>query len=363
MRLTVHDAFQIMTWVIDPSEPVTIVDAGAHEGVVAAQMLEHFPRATVHAFEPIRETFETLCRRAETTPGLRPVHAALGDAPGTAEMFVNKHSMTTSMLKASAQGRAYYGEWLDCVRKEPVDVVRLDDWAERERIGPVHAMKIDVQGFEGPMLRGATRLLRESVVAVYSEAQLIPEYDGASTYSDIDLILREHGFGLHQIVDIHFKGALNETACCDAIWIKQDALDKLRARPRPGADLTPHGRIMGVLNQLAADGAQRVGVYGAGLHTRRRMAEPMAESPVPIVCIIDDDPARRGSRMWGLPIVTPEQAIGLGVDAVVLSSDSYEDKLWAGAQPFRDEGIPVIRLYGPAQAVANAGGGRAAVNR
>ncbi|MGP1309266.1 MAG: FkbM family methyltransferase, partial [Phycisphaerales bacterium] len=215
MRLTAHDAFEMMSWVLDASRPLTIVDAGAHEGVVAAQMLRVFPRATVYAFEPIRETFETLSRRAETTPGIKPVHAALGDAPGTAEMFVNRHSMTTSLLPASERGTAYYGDWLECVRKERVEVVRLDAWAAREGIDAVHAMKIDVQGFEAPMLRGAERLLRESVVAVYSEAQLIPEYEGASTYSDIDLQLREYGFGLHQIVDVHFKGTLHETACCD----------------------------------------------------------------------------------------------------------------------------------------------------
>lgn len=345
MRLTAYDAFEIMTWVLDPNEPWTIIDAGAHEGVVADHMLAAFPRATVYAFEPIPETFETLARRAQSSPRLRPVHAALGDANGHAEMHVNRHSMTTSMLPASERGVAYYGEWLDCVRKERVDVVRLDDWARRNGVDAVHAMKIDVQGFEAQMLRGAERLLRESVVAVYSEAQLIPEYEGASTYSDIDSILRDYGFGLHQIVDIHFKGTLHETACCDALWIKQPVLDELRLRPHPNARLRPGARILGIFEDLAASGTHRVGIYGAGLHTRTRMAEPMAESPAPIVCVIDDDASRQGSRLWGLPIVSREQAIGLGVDAVVLSSDSHEDALWANAKVFRDAGIPVVRLY------------------
>lgn len=346
MRLTANDAFEIMTWVLNPHEPWVIVDAGAHHGNVAEQILTRFPHATVYAFEPARETFATLKERERVRPGLRAVNAALGEENGHATIHVNRESMTTSLLTPSRRGMEFYGEWLDEVRSERVEVLRLDDWARANGVSAVHAMKIDVQGFEASLLRGAERLLRESVLAVYSEAQLIPEYEGASTYSDIDTLLRSYGFGLHQIIDIHFKGNLHETACCDAIWIKQDALDRLRMNPRAGAQLRPSARITALLDDLADRGAQRIGVYGAGLHTRRLMAEAMADSHARIACVIDDDPGRHGTRLWGLPVLSPAQALGSGVDCVVLSSDSHEDAMWSRSRIFRDRGVPVMRLYG-----------------
>ncbi|MBX3351429.1 MAG: FkbM family methyltransferase [Phycisphaeraceae bacterium] len=346
MRLTEYDAFEMMSWVLDPAKEWTIVDAGAHEGVVAERLLEVFPRSVVYGFEPIPETFETLRARAERLPRLRPVNAALGDSNTTARMNVNKNSWTASFLPPSERGLAYHGDWLERERTQQVDVFRLDDWAAEHGVPEVHALKIDVQGFEGALLKGAKRLLRDSVVAVFSEAQLIPEYEGATTFGEIDAALRELGFGLHQIVDIQTKGELQETSCCDALWIKQPALDALRRNP-PSLPLDElNARLRGVFDRLAARGLNQIAIYGAGAHTRTRLAEILMECPVRVACVIDDDPRRQGNRLWGFPIVSRDQAIAMGVSAVVLSSDLFEDDLWKISADIRAAGVEVIRLYG-----------------
>lgn len=346
MRLTEYDAFEMMSWVLDPAKEWTIVDAGAHEGVVAERLLEVFPRSVVYGFEPIPETFEALCARAKRLPRLRPVNAALGDSNTTAQMNVNKNSWTASFLAPSERGFAYHGDWYQKERTQKVDVFRLDDWASKHKVREVHAMKLDVQGFEGALIDGAQRLLRDSVVAVFSEAQLIPEYQGATTFGEIDGALRDLGFGLHQIVDIQTKGDLQETACCDALWIKQEALDELRRNPPRMPLVTLEEHLTGVFRALADRGIDRIGIYGAGTHTRTRLARILMECPVSVACVIDDDPRRHGSRLWGFPIVSREQAIGMGVRAVVLSSDLFEDELWARSQELRDSGVEVVRLYG-----------------
>ena len=92
-------------------------------------------------------------------------------------------------------------------------------------------------------------------------------------------------------------------------------------------------------------GHTRVGVYGAGTHTRA-VGEALMEPGVEIVCVIDDDARRHGDRLWGYEIVSRERALGLGLDAVVISANSIEDRLWARAEVFRDAGVSVMRLYG-----------------
>lgn len=92
-------------------------------------------------------------------------------------------------------------------------------------------------------------------------------------------------------------------------------------------------------------GHRRVALYGAGTHTRAcgpALAEPEAE----LLCVIDDDRRRRGQRLFGFPVVPVDEARTLGLDAVILSSDSLEDRLWETTAPLRTAGVQVIRLYG-----------------
>jgi hypothetical protein len=106
------------------------------------------------------------------------------------------------------------------------------------------------------------------------------------------------------------------------------------------------GRFRRALERCAKAGRRAVGVYGAGAHTGS-MARVLKAPPCPVACIIDDNPQLSGKSLWNFPILSREQALHRGVDAVVLSSDSMEHLLWNNAQPFRDRGIDVIRLYEP----------------
>ncbi|MBX3316045.1 MAG: glycosyltransferase [Phycisphaeraceae bacterium] len=97
-------------------------------------------------------------------------------------------------------------------------------------------------------------------------------------------------------------------------------------------------------------GRRRIAIYGAGRHTRDRHALFIdGRWPVwPFVGFIDDKPPAH-ARLFGLPIVSPAAALGeLNPDAIVLSSDVFEDQLWKNAAPFREAGIEVIRVYSTA---------------
>jgi|GEM_PF-844730 len=105
-------------------------------------------------------------------------------------------------------------------------------------------------------------------------------------------------------------------------------------------------RLMAESLELCAQrGESRVVIYGAGEHTTR-VGAALASPPVEIVGIVDDNPGRQGQRLWGLEIVSKDRAIELGAKAAILSSDTFEDKLWEGAAPLREAGLTVHRLYG-----------------
>ena len=45
-------------------------------------------------------------------------------------------------------------------------------------------------------------------------------------------------------------------------------------------------------------------------------------------------------------MITPGDLQSQNVQALILSSDSYEDELWAKTADLRASGVPVMRLYG-----------------
>lgn len=113
-------------------------------------------------------------------------------------------------------------------------------------------------------------------------------------------------------------------------------------------------RLADALESCKDRGAARVAIYGAGTHTLKA-AQALATPPVDIVGILDDDASRQGERMWGYPIMTPREALAAEVEAVVLSSDSFEDALWESSASLRAAGVEVVRLYGATATAQGAG--------
>jgi hypothetical protein len=95
----------------------------------------------------------------------------------------------------------------------------------------------------------------------------------------------------------------------------------------------------------SSQGVKRIALYGAGTHTRA-LGDVLMETDVEITAIIDDDARRHGTRLWGFPIISPDDPLTMNLDAIMLSANSVEDLLWERTARHRSAGIHVIRLYG-----------------
>lgn len=111
---------------------------------------------------------------------------------------------------------------------------------------------------------------------------------------------------------------------------------------------TCEARMREALQACAARGHKAVAIYGAGTHTRS-LGAALLQPPVRVVCIIDDDRSLRGKRLWNYPVVSVADALTLGLDAVILSSNSMEETLARAAEPLSLQGAEIIRLYSEAQ--------------
>jgi glycosyltransferase involved in cell wall biosynthesis len=94
---------------------------------------------------------------------------------------------------------------------------------------------------------------------------------------------------------------------------------------------------------LRASQWTKIALYGAGKHSQKLMAawnRPHLALPS-IACILDDNAS---GNLCGIPIVRPADCKGHAPQAIVISSDAFEGKLFEQAVK-HNLGTPVLRLY------------------
>lgn len=201
------------------SKDWTLVDVGANEGdFIQAVTLLAKPAAVI-AFEPLPACQTRLASLLANIPGGQLVRTAVGAAPGEVELNCTGNSKMSSVLPPQPGIEAFYanGDYA-VLQRLKVRVVRLDDVVAPEtRIG---LLKIDVQGYEMEVLRGATRTLRQTA-ALLIEVNYTPHYEGAVGFNDLHAFLTAAGFHLHGISAPYCDE--NRPLWADAMYVRNDS--------------------------------------------------------------------------------------------------------------------------------------------
>ena len=172
----------------------TILDVGANSGQFAREMSASFPHATFHCFEPVPAAFDKLSAWASGRPTVHAVPIALGERADTIDMNVHTdHTPSSSLLATTSHCEAIYPFTAPQSRTK-VKVERLDDYVAKLPSPPAQEilLKLDVQGYEASVLRGATRTLA-NVRACLLEVSIDPLYAGQSTFAEIIPLLQVQG--------------------------------------------------------------------------------------------------------------------------------------------------------------------------
>jgi FkbM family methyltransferase len=171
----------------------TIHDIGANVGSWTLLAKAIHPRAHVEAFEPLDEHAETFERRTSKLSGVRLHRVALGSHDGEADMNVADFSDASSLLPLAEES---YG--LRAVRQERVAVRRLDDLVGSGEVPPPDLIKLDVQGYELEVLRGARDTL-DRARAVIAEVSFVELYQYQCFFHEIVSFMADRRFRLHAL--------------------------------------------------------------------------------------------------------------------------------------------------------------------
>jgi FkbM family methyltransferase len=343
MRLLEIDGFRMLTRLHDRFAPINVLDIGASVGHTVWRTLEEFPAARIWALEPEPESFAKLAERTRDCPNVQRFQLAAGPSEGTLPFHVNAMRVTSGLLAPSATGREFYKDWVRTERTIDVPVVRVDRWAPHVGLDRIDVLKLDVQGLELDVLKSCEGLITGGCWAIDCEAPFVQEYERSSTFLDVALYLRNLGFELHQVHNLWACGREQQSTCMDGLWLRRDKLAQLRSMSDEQLDVSPAGVLRRVLRKCEQVGLRRVGLMGCGNDLRLAHAA-IENAPVEIACLIDDSPALAGTHLYGRRVLDQLQAIGMGLDAVVITTSGGEAKILASDGPLNRAKVPMIPI-------------------
>jgi FkbM family methyltransferase len=181
--------------------PWVVVDVGARWGIA-----DHWSAlgssVMVFGFDPDAAECARLnaSPRSPDGPQIEYVPVALGERVGEETLHVTVEPACSSLYPPDAT----------LIRSLPVlrvmapvgtarvPVTTLSAWCAARGIGRVDVIKLDTQGSDLDVLRGAEALL-PTVQLIEVEVEFNPLYEGQPLFGDVDAYLRRHGFRLWRL--------------------------------------------------------------------------------------------------------------------------------------------------------------------
>lgn len=197
----------------------TVLDIGANTGQFSSAVRAVLPEATIYAFEPLPDCYEELKRRLANHGRFHGFCVAVGDTEGTAEFWRCRFSKSSSILPmADLHRRAF--PWTASTLRTTVPVATLDSYAGKLDLKHTVLLKIDVQGYEERVIRGAAHVL-DQVDLILVEVSFQPLYEGQGRFEDVYSLLSRSGFSYCGNMDQLFSPLDGRVLQADAFFVRR----------------------------------------------------------------------------------------------------------------------------------------------
>lgn len=195
-----------------------LVDVGAHRGNFANEVFSELDLSEGILFEPNPSLFETsILKLIEGNSKISGFNIALGATKGKSKLHVAKNDGLSSSLLKMLDLHEKMAPDANYSFDHEINVDTLDNLVPNSWKDIL--LKIDVQGFELEVLKGAnSTLLRTNVIVV--EVSFDDLYQGAPSPADLISYLYERNFVIYQIHPV-FTSPSNRWLQADLIMVRR----------------------------------------------------------------------------------------------------------------------------------------------
>lgn len=191
-------------------KPDYILDVGAHSTEWIRMYMEFFPASTAYLIEPLAEMKDKLEKFCIDYPGSKYFLNGAGSKEG-------KLYLTT---KVSLEGASFLlKENKNLIKnnfQREIDIITIDGLIEKNEIEIPDIVKLDVQGFELEVLKGAEKLFGKTEVFIL-EVSLFEYVKGTPIFSEVISFMSERGYEVYDFPGFlrrPFDGALGQIDVC-----------------------------------------------------------------------------------------------------------------------------------------------------
>jgi FkbM family methyltransferase len=202
------DSKHIITSYYNKTDKICIFDIGAHKGESTRVYSRLFPNSKIFAFEPYLGSFKEL--KKFRSKKIKVFNLGFSSSKKIKKIFVNKNSSTNSIMPFEKEADNVWGGRgnLKSLTEVKCKLTTLDQFLFEKKIDKIDFLKIDVQGYEFEILKGAKKtLMAKKIKMVEIEFIYGKTYLGQKNIAFYFNFFEKCGYKLKNITDlVHNSG-------------------------------------------------------------------------------------------------------------------------------------------------------------
>lgn len=135
----------------------TIIDIGSNKGQFILLILKFFPKLKIYSFEPIKELLDKQKNIFNLRENIFFFNYGIGSKNKNLNFFITERTDSSSFLKINTSGN--YNNDYFVKEKRNIKIRNLDQILKNKNLTKPILIKIDVQGYELEVLKGAKQIL------------------------------------------------------------------------------------------------------------------------------------------------------------------------------------------------------------
>jgi len=187
-----------------------IFDVGAHKGQTSSHFCKLFSYSLIHAFEPSPSLYAEAEKNLSKRKNIRCHNFALGETNEQAFLTRPDSDLCGQVVRVQEN------------KSTSISVRRLDEFCQVENISTIDLLKIDVEGNELSVLKGAPGMIEKNAIgAILLECDFNKDDKQHSYFFDIFDFMSENNFCFHGLFDVVRYSPSYGIGFCNALFLNR----------------------------------------------------------------------------------------------------------------------------------------------